>query len=54
MPDLADQQVLGVLPVRTRTVAAARLFAAMSVGIVFAVAIAMSFSSSGGSRYLSC
>ena len=41
MPDLADQQVLGVLPVRTRTVAAARLFAAMSVGIVFAVAIAL-------------
>ncbi|MCC7126683.1 MAG: hypothetical protein IT178_17670, partial [Acidobacteria bacterium] len=40
-PDRTDQQVLGVLPVKSRTVAAARLTAALIAGIVFAVAIAV-------------
>jgi hypothetical protein len=41
MPDRADQQVLGVLPVRARTVAAARLCAALLAGAGLAVAIGL-------------
>ncbi len=40
-PDRTDQQVLGVLPVKSRTVAAARLTAALVAGAVFVTAIAV-------------
>jgi hypothetical protein len=39
-PDRQDQEIVGVLPVRARTVAAARLTAALGVATVFAVAVA--------------
>ena len=38
-PDREDQEIVGVLPVRPRTIAAARLTAALWVGLVFAAAI---------------
>lgn len=38
-PDRVDQEILGVLPVRPRTLAAGRLAAALTVGTVFAGAI---------------
>jgi hypothetical protein len=40
-PDRQDQEVIGVLPVRARTIAAARLAAALGVGALFALAIAI-------------
>ena len=39
-PDRQDQEIVGVLPVRARTVALARLAAAMVVAVIFSVAIA--------------
>lgn len=41
LPDRSDQEIVGVLPVRPRTVAAARLSAATSVAAAFALAIAV-------------
>ena len=41
LPDRSDQEIVGVLPVRSRTVAAARLAAATSVAVAFALAIAV-------------
>lgn len=41
VPDRTDQQILGVLPVHSRTVAAARLAASLSVALVFLIAIAL-------------
>jgi hypothetical protein len=38
-PDRADQEIVGVLPVRPRTLAAARLAAAAALGLGFAAAI---------------
>lgn len=38
-PDRVDQEILGALPVRPRTLAAGRLAAALTVGAVFAAAI---------------
>ena len=38
-PDRMDQEILGALPVRPRTLAAARLAAALSVGTAFAAAV---------------
>jgi len=38
-PDRTDQEILGVLPVRPRTLAAARLRAAVTLGAIFAAAI---------------
>ena len=38
-PDRDDQEIVGVLPVRARTIAAARLGGALWVGLFFAVAI---------------
>jgi hypothetical protein len=40
-PDRQDQEIVGVLPVRPRTVAVARLAAAMVVVTIFSVAIAL-------------
>jgi hypothetical protein len=40
-PDRKDQEILGALPVRPRTVASARLAAALTVGTVFAAAISL-------------
>jgi hypothetical protein len=39
VPDRTDQEILGVLPVRPRTVAAARLTGAITMVVAFAVAI---------------
>jgi len=39
VPDRTDQEIVGVLPVRPRTLAAARLTAAMTMATAFAVAI---------------
>jgi hypothetical protein len=41
LPDKTDQRILGVLPVRNRTVAAARLAAALAVACTFVVAIGL-------------
>src|SRR5687768_4777699 len=38
-PDRADQEIVGVLPVRPRTLAAARLAAAAGLAVAFAAAI---------------
>lgn len=38
-PDRAEQEILGVLAVRPRTAAAARLLAALSIGAAFALAV---------------
>jgi hypothetical protein len=38
-PDRDDQEIVGVLPVRPRTLAAARLTAAAGIGVVFSAAI---------------
>lgn len=40
-PDRTDQQILGVLPVRSRTVAAARLTASLSVALVYLAGIGL-------------
>ena len=40
-PDRTDQEIVGVLPVRPRTLAAARLGAATTVAVTFAVAISL-------------
>ena len=40
-PDRTDQEILGALPVRPRTLASARLTAAVTVGAVFAAAISL-------------
>jgi hypothetical protein len=40
-PDRIDQEIIGVLPVRPRTMAAARLSAAMTVGATFAAAVSL-------------
>lgn len=40
-PDKTDQQILGVLPVGSRTVAAARLTASLAVALAFIIAIAL-------------
>lgn len=40
-PDRTDQQILGVLPVRSRTVAAARLAASLAVAFVYLIAIGL-------------
>ena len=39
VPDRTDQEILGVLPVRSRTVAAARLTGAIAMVVAFAIAI---------------
>jgi hypothetical protein len=41
LPDATDQEIVGVLPVRARTLAAARLAAAIVIAIAFAAAIAV-------------
>lgn len=41
-PDRQDQEIVGVLPVRPRTLAAARLTTALGVAAVFSAALAMS------------
>jgi hypothetical protein len=41
-PDRQDQEIVGVLPVRPRTLAAARLVAALGVAAVFSAALAVS------------
>src|SRR5688572_17803574 len=55
LPDRSDQEIVGVLPVRPRTVAAARLAAATSVAVAFALAIAVPsgllFSLASGSAF---
>jgi hypothetical protein len=55
LPDRSDQEIVGVLPVRPRTVAAARLAAATSVAIAFALALSVPsgifFSLASGSAY---
>ncbi len=40
-PDRNDQEIVGALPVRPRTLAAARLAAALGIGTVFAAAISL-------------
>jgi hypothetical protein len=40
-PDRTDQEILGALPVRPRTLASARLIAAVTVGAAFAAAISL-------------
>jgi hypothetical protein len=40
-PDRTDQEIVGALPVRPRTLAGARLAAALTVGTVFAAAISL-------------
>lgn len=40
-PDRQDQEIVGVLPVRPRTVAAARLAAALAVATLFSIAVAI-------------
>jgi hypothetical protein len=40
-PDRTDQEIVGVLPVRPRTLAGARLVAALTIGTVFAAAISL-------------
>jgi hypothetical protein len=40
-PDRTDQEIVGALPVRPRTLAAARLAAAVTVGTVFAAAVSL-------------
>jgi hypothetical protein len=40
-PDKADQQIVGVLPVRSRTVASARLAASLVAGLAFMLAIGL-------------
>jgi hypothetical protein len=40
-PDRQDQEILGALPVRPRTLAAARLGAALTVGTAFAAAVSL-------------
>jgi len=39
LPDRVDQEILGVLPVRARTVAAAQLAAALTMALMFAAAL---------------
>lgn len=55
VPDRSDQEIVGVLPVRPRTAAAARLAAAVSVMVAFALAIAVPsgvlFSLASGSAF---
>jgi hypothetical protein len=41
LPDRTDQQILGVLPVRSRTVAAARLAAALATGLVIVAGVTL-------------
>src|SRR5262245_64580725 len=40
-PDRNDQEIVGALPVRPRTLAAARLAAALGIGTLFAAAISL-------------
>jgi hypothetical protein len=40
-PDRTDQEIVGALPVRPRTLASARLAAALAVGTVFAAAVSL-------------
>jgi hypothetical protein len=40
-PDRTDQEIVGALPVRPRTLAAARLAAALTLGTVFAAAVSL-------------
>lgn len=40
-PDRRDQEIIGVLPVRPRTLASARLAAALAVGLAFAAAVSL-------------
>jgi hypothetical protein len=39
LPDRSDQEIVGVLPVRARTVAAARVAAATAIAVAFSIAI---------------